>query len=168
VWSGHYCGNPAWASCPHRLACLKCRMYLGGEAAELLEARDGVLRFQTQVPMTPVEQAAADGDAVRLRERLTELRGVPVPEPPGAAFVFNADAPPAPAPKPSTPPEGGDRRAVLSERLRDVRDTLAAAGAQGKRTVLVRALERQVVELHAGLATLGPETAPTADGPGGR
>jgi hypothetical protein len=24
---GAYCANPAWASCPHRLACLKCPMY---------------------------------------------------------------------------------------------------------------------------------------------
>jgi hypothetical protein len=151
-----YCGNPAWASCPHRLACLKCAMYVGGAAAELLDAREGVLRFQTQVPMTPVVQLAADGNATRLRERLAELRDVPIPDPPGPDFVFNADAVPARSPTPSTPPTDGDRRTVLAERLRDLRETLATASAQGRRNVLVRALERQAAVLDADLTALRP------------
>lgn len=157
-----YCGNPAWASCPHRLACLKCRMYVGGDAAELLEAREGVLRFQTQVPMTPVEQAAADGDTARLRERLAELEGLPVPEPPGNAFVFNGTAPvPLPEPQPAT---DADRRTALVERLAGAQRDLATARALGRRSVLVKALERQVVALEADIAALLPAApAATAD-----
>jgi hypothetical protein len=28
---GTFCGNPAWSSCPHRLACIKCLMHIGIE-----------------------------------------------------------------------------------------------------------------------------------------
>jgi hypothetical protein len=155
-----YCGNPAWASCPHRLACLKCRMYIGGEAAELLEVREGVLRFQTQVPMTPLEQAAVDGDVVRLRERLVELQGLPVPEPPSEAFVFNHDPAPVPLPTPRPTVAEADRRAFWTERRARVQQDLATARDVGKRTVLVKALERQLTTIEAELAALdGPETA---------
>ncbi len=150
-----YCGNPAWASCPHRLACLKCRMYVGGTVAELLEARDGVLRFQTQVPMRPEEQAAVDGDVARLNERLAELRGVPAPEPPGDAFVFNpAPASEAAAPTQRPSPEG-DRHTFLLERQADLREELVAAQQSGnKRRVLVRALQSQIAAVDAELAAL--------------
>lgn len=159
-----YCGNPAWASCPHRLACLKCRMYVGGEAAELLEAREGVLRFQTQVPMTPVEHAAAEGDVVRLQERLAELQGIPVPEPPSEAFVFNHDGIAPPVALPVPPAAGEDRRAFWTERRARVQRDLATAREAGKRAMLVKALERQLTTIEAELAALDrPETAPAAD-----
>jgi integrase len=159
-----YCGNPAWASCPHRLACLKCRMYIGGEAAELLEVREGVLRFQTQVPMTPLEQAAADGDTVRLRERLAELQGIPVPEPPSEAFIFNSDTVPASLPVPPRFASEGDRRTYWMERRERVQRDVAVAREAGKRTMLVKALEQQLSTIEAELAALDrPDAAPTTD-----
>lgn len=150
-----YCGNPAWASCPHRLACLKCQMYIGGSAAELLEVRAGIIRLQAVVPMTPEEQAAADGDVSRLNARLAELQGVPVPEPPSAIFVFN------PVPASTTTA----RRQHLAERLAVTRRDLAAAEAAGQRTALVRALRLEIAGLEAAIADLTP--SPEAAGRGG-
>jgi hypothetical protein len=146
-----YCGNPAWASCPHRLACLKCQMYIGGSAAELLEVRAGIIRLQATVPMTPEEQAAADGDVSRLNARLAELQGVPVPVPPSAAFVFN----------PVLAAPTTDRRQHLAARLAVARRDLATAEAAGQRTALVRALRLEIAGLEAGIAdlTASPEAA---------
>jgi len=139
-------------------------MYVGGEVAELLEVREGVLRFQTQVPMTPLEQAAVDGDVIRLRERLAEVQGLPVPEPPSEAFVFNHDPTPVPLPAPSPPAAEADRRVFWTERRARVQLDLATARDIGKRTVLVKALERQLSTIEAELAALDrPDAAPAAD-----
>lgn len=154
-----YCANPAWASCPHRLACLKCRMFVGGTAAELLEAREGVLRLVATVPMNPEEQAAATGDAARLEERLDELRGIPPPAPPNEAFIFNPPPAPPVAPTSLGPSRPGDRRADLTERLARARRDLAEAEDAGKRTVLVRALRTAIARWEDELAAL-PATAP--------
>jgi hypothetical protein len=146
-----YCGNPAWASCPHRLACLKCRMYVGGTVAELLEAREGVLRFQAEVPLRPEEQAAIDGDVARLNERLAELQGVPPPEPPSDAFVFNPGPAPEPTALPPLPSIETDRRTDLKQRQEDLQRELTAA-QQGNRRVLLRALKSQLAAVEAELA----------------
>lgn len=84
-----YCGNPFWVDCPHRLACLKCSMYVGGTAAERLEVRDHLIPFHATVRMTALERAAVEGDMERLDEQLALQRQVPVPVPPSPAYVFN-------------------------------------------------------------------------------
>jgi hypothetical protein len=74
-------------------------MYIGGTQAELLEARDGIIRFQAQVPMTPFEKDALDGNVERLNERMKELGDTPPPDPPGPEFIFNPDYHPETSPK---------------------------------------------------------------------
>lgn len=88
-----FCGNPAWERCAHRLACLKCPMYVGASQgarlAERLEARDELFKFQTQVAMTPQEKAATEGDIETLAELIKAEADVPAPELPNADFQFN-------------------------------------------------------------------------------
>src|SRR5260370_35252835 len=71
------------------MACLKCSMYIGATEAELLEARDWVIRFQAEIRMTREEKSASDGDIERLNEILEQKRGVPVPVPPSPDYIFN-------------------------------------------------------------------------------
>lgn len=150
--------------CPHRLACLKCRMFVGGTAAELLEVREGVLRLVATVPMNPEGQAAATGDAARLEERLNELRGIPPPTPPSEAFIFNPTPAPPMVPRSLRPSRPGDRRADLTERLARARRDLAEAEEAGKRTVLVRALRKAIARWEDELAALPATPPPRAEG----
>jgi integrase len=85
-----YCANPAWASCPHRLACLKCPMYVPKETAQLIDARDGVLRLMQEVPLTDEEKSVAEGDAQALTRYIEGRRHVPTPQLPSPRYNFNS------------------------------------------------------------------------------
>lgn len=86
---GAYCANPAWAACAHRLACLKCPMYVPRDAGVRLEARAGVQRLLQEVPLTDEERAVTEGDVVAISRYVAERRDVPPPPVPGPAYVFN-------------------------------------------------------------------------------
>ena len=88
---GAYCANPAWAACAHRLACLKCPMYVPRDAGVRLEARAGVQRLLQEVPLTEEERAVAEGDLVALSKYVAARRDVAPPPVPGPAYVFNPE-----------------------------------------------------------------------------
>ncbi len=92
---GAYCANPAWASCPHRLACLKCPMYVPKETAQLIEARDGVLRLMQEVPLTAEEKSVAEGDVQALTRYIEGRKDVPPPHLPNKLYNFNSSTQPA-------------------------------------------------------------------------
>jgi hypothetical protein len=92
---GDYCTNPAWASCPHRMACLKCPMYVPKETTQLIEARDGVLRLMQEVPLTEEEKSVAVGDVQALTRYIEGRRHVPTPELPSPRYNFNSSMQPA-------------------------------------------------------------------------
>jgi hypothetical protein len=161
---GHprYCGNPLWSSCAHRLACQKCAMYVGGTEAELLEVREGVLAFQSKVTMTPVEQAATDGDIARLDERLAELREIAPPDPPSPDFVFNNRAASVELIMPLPLIRDAYSSASLDEQLARVEQQLREAEQQGHRQSLIRSLRNQRTGLLAkrDQLTASPSTEP--------
>lgn len=85
------CGNQCYITCPHRLDCKQCGMFMGGEKAQLLHKGDQVLPIQSQVPMSPIEQCVVKEDqegAQRCREALQQ---VPAPEAPDIALIFNPE-----------------------------------------------------------------------------
>ena len=86
---GAYCANPAWAACPHRLACLKCPMYVPKATAQLVEARDGVLRLMQEVPLTDEEKSVAEGDVQALTRYIEGRKNVPPPRLPNQLYNFN-------------------------------------------------------------------------------
>jgi integrase len=90
---GAYCANPAWASCPHRLACLKCPMYVPRETAQLIEARDGVLRLMQEVPLTDEEKSVAEGDVQALTRYIEKRKDIPPPQALSERHVFNPAIP---------------------------------------------------------------------------
>jgi hypothetical protein len=87
---GAYCANPAWASCPHRMACLKCPMFVAKETAQLIEARDGILRLMQEVPLTNEEKSVAEGDVKALNRYIENRKHIPPPTMPSELHVFNS------------------------------------------------------------------------------
>jgi hypothetical protein len=85
---GTYCANPAWASCPHRMACLKCPMYVGKGTAQLIEVRDGILHLIQEVPLTDEERAVAEGDVAALNRYIERRKHVPPPAAPNERYIF--------------------------------------------------------------------------------
>jgi hypothetical protein len=86
---GDYCANPAWASCPHRMACLKCPMYVPQTTGKLIEARQGILRLLAEVPLSDEEKAVAEGDVSALNRYIQKRSNVSAPEVPDNHYVFS-------------------------------------------------------------------------------
>jgi hypothetical protein len=84
-----YCANAAFQTCPHRLDCLRCGMFIGGEKARLLQESESSLRITAAVPMTPIERCINAGDEAGARICREALQGVPAPDPPSLEAVFN-------------------------------------------------------------------------------
>lgn len=145
-----FCGNPAWAACPHRFACLKCDMYVGSGQAERLaeraEARDEIIRFQTEMPMT--EQAAARGDIEKLNELIMLEQQVPPPEAPSTEFCFNRNEQLVEAPLSSEKDDATAQELGLERQLRTLKQKLAEAEKHHNgRNVFVKSLKKQIADL---------------------
>ena len=87
---GAYCANPAWASCPQRMACLKCPMYVAKKPAQLIEARDGILHLMQEVPLTDEERSVAEGDVKALNRYIENRKHAPPPPAPSELYIFNS------------------------------------------------------------------------------
>ncbi len=77
---GHsYCTNAFWSTCPHRMACAGCSFNLPKVSAKgmAVEALASVTRLLEEVPLSPDERAAAEGDMAALDGMLAKLRDVP-------------------------------------------------------------------------------------------
>ncbi len=90
---GTFCGNPAWASCPHRMACIKCPMHIGVELAQLIRARDGIMNLLQEVPdLSEEERAIAEGDRDTLNRLIEKYKDVSPPPVPNERYIFNPSA----------------------------------------------------------------------------
>lgn len=145
-----FCGNPAWEKCAHRLACLKCPMYVGASQAtrlaERLEARDEIFKVQMKVEMTPQEKAAAEGDINTLSSLIEADTHVPPPEPPNDAFLFNT----LPQdPSLSSPSQEAQADLVaLGRQLAELnRDLAAAEKRTDGRNATVRSLRKRITKV---------------------
>ncbi len=152
-----FCGNPAWEKCAHRLACLKCPMYVGANPAarltERLEARDEIFKFQTKVEMTPQERAAAEGDIDTLSSLIEADADVPPPELPNDRFRFNA--PPQDLPLSSPSQEAQADLVALGRQLATLnRDLAAAEKRTDGRNATIRSLKKRIAEVTEQMAAL--------------
>jgi integrase len=86
-----YCANQAYHTCPHRLDCVHCGMFIGGEKARLLHEGEATLPVTSKVPMTPVEKCVVNGDQAGAETCRAALRQVPAPETPDLALIFNPE-----------------------------------------------------------------------------
>jgi hypothetical protein len=86
-----FCGNQSYATCPHRLDCERCGMFIGGEKARLLHEGANTLPVTSQVPMTPLETCAAIGDEAGALACRAALKRIPAPETPDIRLISNPE-----------------------------------------------------------------------------
>jgi integrase len=86
-----YCANQIYHTCPHRLECVKCGMFIGGEKARLLHEGENTLPIESKVPMNPVEKCVVDGDQAGAEACRAALQDVPAPEAPDLTLIFNPE-----------------------------------------------------------------------------
>jgi integrase len=73
------CGNPDWATCLYRMACIKCPFFVPKDQAQLIEASKTVKRFMEVVELTDEELAAVQDDSTKLEEAVQRTRQLPTP-----------------------------------------------------------------------------------------
>ena len=86
-----YCANQVYHTCPHRLDCARCGMFIGGEKAKLLHEGEQTLPITSKVPMTPVEKCLVEGDEKGLEACQAALQQVPAPTTPDIHLIFNPE-----------------------------------------------------------------------------
>jgi len=84
-----FCGLPAHQTCPHRMDCPRCGLFIGGERARLVHDDPSLLTVTATVPMTAAQQLLSQGQVAAAEQALEELRAVPTPVPPSAAYLTN-------------------------------------------------------------------------------
>jgi hypothetical protein len=65
-------------------------MYVPKETAQLIEARDGVLRLMQELPLTAEEKSVAEGDVQALTRYIEGRKDVPPPHLPNRLYNFNS------------------------------------------------------------------------------
>ena len=91
-WSGEchqFCGLPAHHTCPHRMDCSRCGLFIGGERAKLVHDDSSLLRVTAEVPMTEVQRLLNAGQREAAARALAAAKEVPPPIPPSVAFLTN-------------------------------------------------------------------------------
>ena len=86
-----YCANQVYHTCPHRLDCQKCGMFIGGEKAKLLHEGENTLPISSKVPMTPIETCVVNGDEGGAKVCQAALQEIPTPETPDIHLIFNPE-----------------------------------------------------------------------------
>lgn len=85
------CANQVYHTCPHRLDCAKCGMFIGGEKAKLFHEGKNTLPISSKVPMTPVEKCVIDGDQAGAEAYRAASQQLPVPQTPDLHLIFNPE-----------------------------------------------------------------------------
>ncbi len=86
-----YCANQLYITCPHRLDCERCGMFIGGEKARLLQQGEQTLPVSSKVPMTPLEKSVVKGDQEGAEACRAALRQIPAPETTDVHLIFNPE-----------------------------------------------------------------------------
>jgi integrase len=84
-----FCGLPAHQTCPHRMDCPHCGLFIGGEKAKLLSESEHVQPIWAEIPMTSPQQLLCEGQREAAKRELERLKDAPAPVPPSAAFLTN-------------------------------------------------------------------------------
>jgi len=73
------CGNPDWASCLYRMACIKCPFFVPKDRVQLIAASKTVKRFMEVVELTDEELVAVQDDNSKLEEAVERTRHLSAP-----------------------------------------------------------------------------------------
>jgi hypothetical protein len=84
-----FCGLPAHHTCPRRMDCPHCGLFIGGERAHLVHDDPTLLRVSAEIPMTEAQQLLSRGQVTAAERALEDLSTVPTPVPPTVAYLTN-------------------------------------------------------------------------------
>jgi hypothetical protein len=84
-----FCGLPAHHTCPHRMDCSRCGLFIGGEGAKLVHDDPSLLRVTAEIPMTEVQRLLNEGQREAAARALEAAKEIPAPVPPSVAFLTN-------------------------------------------------------------------------------
>jgi hypothetical protein len=84
-----FCGLPAHHTCPHRLDCPHCGLFIGGATARLIADDPTVLKVTAEIPMTLPAQLLTQGQTDAAARALAALQHTEPPLPPTAAYLTN-------------------------------------------------------------------------------
>lgn len=84
-----FCGLPAHQTCPHRMDCPHCGLFIGGEKAKLLSESEYIQPIWAEIPMTQPQQLLCEGQKEAAERELERLKDVSTPVPPSSAFLTN-------------------------------------------------------------------------------
>jgi len=84
-----FCGLPAHHTCPHRMDCPHCGLFIGGEQARLVHDDPRFLKVSAEVPLPEAQRFLSQGQVAAAEESLADLRRLPPPVPPSAAYLTN-------------------------------------------------------------------------------
>lgn len=79
---GHgLCAYEFFDQCAHRMACARCDFYRPRESSlvQLLEAKNNILRFLQEIPLTDEERGVVDGDLIAIDRLRVKLAHLPTP-----------------------------------------------------------------------------------------
>src|SRR5438477_739907 len=84
-----FCGLPAHHTCPHRMDCSRCGLFIGGQQARLVHNDPNLLRVTAESPMTEVQRLLNEGQRDAAARVLPAAKEVLPPVPPSVAFLTN-------------------------------------------------------------------------------
>lgn len=163
-----FCGLPAHHTCPHRMDCSRCGLFIGGERAKLVHDDPSLLKVAAEIPMTEVQRLLDEGQREAAARALQAANEVPAPVPPSVAFLTNPAGLSDARLKELAELATDDAKAQLKLVADDLIATLAEHPSKDGRNVAVTALrkrlafvqgliQRRNVQLDApAAATLGP------------
>ena len=156
-----FCGLPAHQTCPHRMDCARCGLFIGGERARLIHDDPGLLRVTAEVPPTEAQRLLSEGQRVAAARVLDAARQVAPPVPPSVAFLTNPAGLSDARRRELADLATADARAQLALVADDLVATLAEQRGKDGRNVAVRALRKRLAFVqHLIKRCDAPATAP--------
>jgi hypothetical protein len=142
-----FCGLPAHYTCPHRLDCVRCGLFIGGERARLVHDDPQLLKVTAEVLMAEAPQFLNAGQRAAAEQVLARRRDLPPPVPATAAYLTNpaglSDARLEELAELAT----SDGVAQLTLVAGDLAAALAESAGKDGRNVAVRALRQRLVSV---------------------
>jgi hypothetical protein len=139
-----FCGLPAHQTCPHRLDCVRCGLFLGGERARLVHDDPALLKVTAEIPPTETQRLLNAGQREAAERALAQLQDIAPPVPPSVAYLTNpaglSDARLEELAELATE----DACAQLTLVADDLAATLAEMPGKNGRNAAVRALRRRL------------------------
>jgi hypothetical protein len=139
-----FCGLPAHQTCPHRMDCPHCGLFIGGERARLVHDDPTMLKVTAEIPMTETQRLLTEGQRAAAERALAVLRHIPPPVPPSVGYLTNPAGLSDGRLKELAGLATDDAYAQLTMVADDLVATLAESGGKDGRNVAVSALRRRL------------------------